>query len=460
MKSILFCFTFCALSIVIASSTYAQDTLKISLQEFIDIGISNSGQIKYNNSDVQLAKNRVRFANDQRILPGLNFRSEHAVVPGVSNPNNVSEEELYLDPNSRNDWGQVGLYTRLRISGVQPIFTWGSINKAVAAAKEAVNATQFDVEAKKEDLKLRLYELYYSYILALEIERLLKDADDKINQIENSLDKSQEDGEDIDESDVYKFKVFKSQFGIQKAQVEQSLLFVEETWAYFLRNTENKQYEPDTKYLDPIVAELKGVDHYQVSAFASRNEILGIKSGQIALDKYINFQKAQNLPGLYLGFTATYASTPIRPRQPNPFISTPENTFNTALGLSVRQNLNFFQSSTQLQRARLEQKKMDYLELAAKDGIILEVNQAYQQASIAEVKVKKTDEALLTTKRWLRMEQQDYDFGIGEVKDLIDAMKMELELRLQEKESIFEYNISLAKLNNAAGIPLELLQQN
>jgi hypothetical protein len=58
------------------------------------------------------------------------------------------------------------------------------------------------------------------------------------------------------------------------------------------------------------------------------------------------------------------------------------------------------------------------------------------------------------------MEQQDYDFGIGEVKDLIDAMKMELELRLKEKESIFEFNTSMAKLNNAAGIPLELLQNN
>ena len=59
-------------------------------------------------------------------------------------------------------------------------------------------------QAKKEDLEVRLYELYYSYVLALEIERLLKDADDKINQIENSLDDSQENGDDIDESDIYK----------------------------------------------------------------------------------------------------------------------------------------------------------------------------------------------------------------------------------------------------------------
>ena len=207
-------------------------------------------------------------------------------------------------------------------------------------------------------------------------------------------------------------------------------------------------------------SQLSSLDYYQSSAFLNRNELRGINTGKEALVKYIDYQKAQNLPGLYLGFTATFASTPIRPRQPNPFISTPENTLNTAVGLTIRQNLNFFQANTQLERVKIELKKMDYLSEAAKDGILLEVNQAYQKAAVAEVKVDKTDEALLTTKQWLRMEQQDYDFGIGEVKDLIDAMKMELELRLKEKESIFEFNTSMAKLNNAAGIPLHLLQQN
>lgn len=446
--------------IVSISSISAQDTLEISLQDFIDLGVRNSGQVKYEKTNIDLAENRVELAEDQRILPSLNFRSEHAVVPGVSSPLGLPEEQIYLDPNAKNDWDKPGIYTRLRISGVQPVFTWGSIGKAVSAAKEAMKATEFEFEAKREDIEVRLFELYYSYVLAIEIERLLKDAEDKISQIENSLDNAQEDGEDIDESDVYKFKVFKAQFGIQKAEVDESLVFVKETWRYILRNQNGTVYTPSVKYLDPMSSELSSLTHYQNSAFLNRKELRGIDTGKEALMKYIDYQKAQNLPGLYLGFTGTYASTPVRPRQPNPFINTPENTFNFGVGLSIRQSLNFFQAKTQLQRVKIELKKMDYLSEAAKDGILLEVNQAYQKASVAEVKVQKTDEALLTTKRWLRMEQQDYDFGIGEVKDLIDAMKMELELRLKEKESIFEFNTSMAKLNNAAGIPLELLQKN
>lgn len=458
MKKIFSIFFFFIL--VSVQAVYAQDTLEISLRDFIDLGLSNSGQIKYDKTSVDLAENRVSSAKDQRFLPSLNFRSEHALVPGVSSPGNFPEEEIYLDPNAKNDWDKVGVFNRLRITGVQPVFTWGSINKAISAAEEAVKATEFEFQAKKEDMEVRLFELYYSYVLALEIERLLKDAEDKINQIENSLDDAQEEGDDIDETDVYKFKVFKAQFGIQKAEIDESLVFVKQTWEYILRNENGTIYIPSIRYLDPLAVKLSGLDHYQNSAFLNRNELRGISTGKEALMKYIDYQKASNLPGLYLGFTTTFASTPIRPRQPNPFISTPENTFNTAFGITIRQNLNFFQAKTQLDRVKIELRKMDYLSEAAKDGILLEVNQAYQKAAVAEVKVERTDEALLTTKQWLRMEQQDYDFGIGEVKDLIDAMKMELELRLKEKESIFEFNTSMAKLNNAAGIPLELLQNN
>lgn len=90
----------------------------------------------------------------------------------------------------------------------------------------------------------------------------------------------------------------------------------------------------------------------------------------------------------------------------------------------------------------------------------MEVNNNYRIASLANVKVKQTDEALVTSKRWLRQEQLDYDFGMGDVKDLIDAMKKELELKLQLKQRIFELNSSLAKLNKSAAIPLTTLITN
>lgn len=433
----------------------AQDTLSISFEEFLDMALQNSGQMKFENTKVDISKNIVQQAKDQRILPSLNFRSEHALVPGVTSPNGFDEESIYLDPDAKNDWDNFGLFTRLRITGVQPVFTWGAVKKAIDAAQIAVKATEQEYETTRSELELRLYELYYSYVLALEIERLLNDADDKIGQIERALNKQlEEDPNQVDESDEFKFKVFKATFGIQKEEVVQSLNYVKETWNYVLRNELDNIYEPSTRFLDPYEDGLNGITFYQNSATVNRPELRRLEFGKEALERYIDSKKAANLPGLFFGFTTTFASTPIRPRQPNPFISTPENTFNTAVGFTIRQNLNFLQAKTGFERSRLEVKRLDFLKSAAQDGIILQVNEAYRDAAVAEAKIQRTDEALKITKEWLRMEQLDYDFGVGEVKDLIDAMKQELELRLSEKQSFFEYNTAVAKLNKSAGLPL------
>lgn len=444
-----------------ANISVAQDTLSISFEEFLEVALQNSGQMKFENTKVAISNNAVQQAKDQRILPSLNFRSEHALVPGVTSPNGFDEESIYLDPDAKNDWNNFGLYTRLRITGIQPVFTWGAVGKAIDAAEIAVKATEQEYETTKSELELRLYDLYYSYVLALEIERLLNDADDKIGQIERALNKQlEENPNQVDESDEYKFKVFKATFGIQKEEVIQNLSFIKETWKYVLRNENDNIFEPVTRFLDAYQNGLNEIAYYQNSATINRPELRRLEFGKEALERYIDSKKAANLPGLFFGFTTTFASTPIRPRQPNPFISTPENTFNTAFGFTIRQNLNFLQAKTGYERSRLEVKRLDFLKSAAQDGVILEVNDAYRNAAVAEVKIQKTDEALKITKEWLRMEQLDYDFGEGEVKDLIDAMKQELELRLSEKQSIFEYNAAIAKLNKSAGLPLTVVSEN
>ena len=53
------------------------------------------------------------------------------------------------------------------------------------------------------------------------------------------------------------------------------------------------------------------------------------------------------------------------------------------------------------------------------------------------------------------MEQLDYDFGIGDVRDVVEQqLKQELELRIEEKQTVFDYIINLANLNKVAGLSM------
>lgn len=437
------------------STLCGQDTLAISLDQFLELSLKNAGQLKLANNDIKLAKNRRQQTENQRFLPRLDYRSDHALVAGVKSPGNYPEDRIYLDPDATNDWSKVGILTRMRISGVQPIFTWGAVRKAIEAAELGIRAVEQQSVATKKEIQILLSELYFSYVLSLEIERLLRDADEKMGQIERAMEKQEkENPADLDESDVFKFRVFKAQFGIQREEVKRSLEFVRESWNYVLRNDKGIIYEPETRFLDPLFSDMSELSYYQNSAIINRPELEAIGYSQDALSMYIKSLRAQNKPGLFLGFTTTFASTPVRPKQPNPFIQTPENTFNTAVGLTIRQNLNFLQVKTSLQRSRLEVKRLEFIENAIKDGIMLELNDSFRIAAISKVKVEQTQEALKIAKEWLRSEQLDYDLGFGESKDLIDAVRQELELRLEEKQSIFEYNQAMATLNNRAGLPL------
>lgn len=445
-----------------AAEIQAQDTLRIDFQTFLSKALNNSGQIDYERQEVELAENRLDQAKAQRILPSVDFSSQHGLVPGVkSNVPGLAEDEYYLDPNLRNDWDNWAIFTRFQLTAAQPLFTWGAINKAVDAARLGAEAAQYSFEAKKEDLEIRLFELYYSRVLAMEIERLLEEAQDKLDQIENQIEDMQEEGDtSLDDSEIFKFEIFKAEFEIQKAEVAENMNFVRETWNYILRNQENEVYEPEVRFLDPVSAEIEPVDFYQQSAFSNRPELKALNIGQEATRTYISSLKRQNLPGLFLGGYLNFANTPNRPRQSNPFIQNNTNLLSGGFGFTIRQNLNFLSMKANIERNQIELNKINYAEDAAKDGILLEVNNNYRQASLADVKVKQTDQALVTSKKWLRQEQLDYDFGMGDVKDLIDAMKKELELKLQLKQRVFEFNSSLAKLNKSAGIPLTTLITN
>lgn len=442
--------------LLLPSFVFAQDTVRVSLQSFIEQGIANSGQIDFENQKVELAENQVDQAKSQRYLPKFELNTQHGIVPGVvSQRDELDKDEYYLDPELENDWENWAVFTRAEVSAVQPLFSWGALKNAVNAAESAAVAARKRFQSQKADLRVRLFDLYQSYLLTSEILTLLDEAEDKIQKIENQLEEKQEEGDpDFDESDLFKFKVFKSEFAIRATEVREEANMTQRIWNYVLQADENTVYVPDTNFLDPVTQKIQELDYYRTNALTQRSEINAIEAGIEAAEYGLKAQKQKNYPTLFLGLSASYAHTPNRPRQSNPFIINNSNYATASFGFGIRQNLDFLSVRADLKKGRIQYKQAKFLKDAAVDGIVLEINNAYKDASLSKVKVEKTDEALVTSKNWLRQEQLDYDFGIGETKDLIDAMQKELELRVQLKREVFEFNKNMAQLYRKSGLPI------
>ncbi len=451
-----------AILMVSTSTVSAQDTVSVSLQEFIEIGVKNSGQLDFERQKVSLAENRISQAQNQRYLPRFELTTQHGLVPGVkSNVEGLDPNEYYLDPDLENDWEDIGVFTRAEVNAVQPIFAWGGLRNLVKAARSGAESAKERFESQKADMEIRLYELYESYLLSIELQRLLDEAQNQIEKIDSQLEKQRENGNsDLDESDIFKFEVFKSEFAIRSAEVKENLSYIKNIWDYVTQADNNTVYKPALQFLDPVSNSIEELSYYKARAIEDRSEVKAIEAGINAAEYGLEATKAQNYPILFLGLSGSFANTPNRPRQSNPFIINNSNYATAAFGVGIRQNLDFLSMKTDVERSNIQLKQAKYLKEAAVDGIVLEINERYKNASLSKVKVERTDEALVTSKKWLRQEQLDYDFGMGDTKDLIDAMRKELELKVQLKREVFEFNKNMAQLFKASGLEITTLKLN
>ncbi|MDZ7773421.1 MAG: TolC family protein [Balneolaceae bacterium] len=453
---------FALLLCVAVPAATAQDTLSVSLQEFIRQGTENSGQLEFEQEKVRLANNRIDQARSQRYLPRFELNTQHGVVPGVkSDRTDLSENEYYLDPNLDNDWENWGLYTRAEVSAVQPVFTWGALSSAVKAAEAGADAARHEFDSRQAGLELRLYELYHSYMMTRELQRLLDEARGRIEEITSQLEQMQEEGnQDFDQSDLFKFRVFRSEFDMRAAEVRENMDYIRRIWNYVLQADPGTVYVPEPQFLDPVNNVLRELSYYRGNALKSRPELQGIDSGIRAAEFGLKATRSQALPTLFVGLSGSYANTPNRPRQSNPFIINNTNYATGALGFGIRQNLDIFGISTRIERSRIQLEQAQDARSAAMDGIVLELNDHYKNASLSRSRLERLDEALTTTKEWLRQEQLDYDLGFGDTKDLLDALRKELELRVQIEREVFEHNKNMAELFKAAGLPITHLSMN
>ena len=453
---------FCSVVLILShSAAHSQDTLKINLTEFLERGLDRSGQVAYESRSVDLARNRTESARGQRILPSINLSTQHGVIPGVTSNTDLPEGQFYLDPNLSNDWEDWAIFTRAELNAVQPIYSWGAIDSAIKAAEAGAKAAEYQFDAFRSEAKLQLYELYYSYLLSLEISRIMDDAEGQLRQVSRRLNELLEEGDpDLKESDMFKFEILETEFEIQKTEVNQSADYVRRVWNYILAEEDGVVYAPTENFLDPVAFELENYDYYEQLALQSRPELRGVESGIEAARNGIDAVKSQQYPMLFLGITGSFANTPNRPRQTNPFIINSTNYASAGVGIGIRQNLNFFSMRRSVERAEIEHRRVNDLRNAVHDGIILDLNDLYREAVIAEKKVQQTEAALNISRNWVRNEQLNYDIGFGDAEDLLDAIQKELELRVDLKQNIFELNKKIAALYKGAGIPIENLSIN
>lgn len=444
-----------------AAPALAQDTVRVNLKEFIQRGVAYSDELRARQMGVEMSENAIREARLLGFLPRFELTTNHGIVPDVmsdsilANGSPLPREEYYLDPNLRNDWGKLKVFTQMEVRMLQPIYTWGAIRSAVEAARSGAVAAREQYVMEQSKYEARLYELYYAKVLSLELKRLLEDARKTFEDAERHLQEMIDDGDpDLEDSEVYKFKIFKQEFLARAEEVEQNDAFVTSTWDLVMGSEAGAVYMPTEDFLDPIEERLQDpVELFTAEAMVSRPESKALDAAVDAAYAGWKAQRALKLPSVFLGLGAEYVYTP-RPVQQQPLFGSRYNYVNLVYSFGLRQNLNFASLSQKTEKARLQHRQAQYSRDAVVTGMALDASDKYKNAMLAQRRVETSSDALQTSKEWLQQEQIDYDLGLGEVKNLVEAVKTNLELEVQYRQRVFEFNVSMGRLRQAAGRPI------
>ncbi|MEX0681327.1 MAG: TolC family protein [Balneolales bacterium] len=455
------------LSILIIAATFfnmvadanARDTVRVNFDQFIALAQDRSPTLSTQSQIVDLAENRIQQAKNNRFLPNLNLTTAHGIVPGLKSfDENITPGSFYLDPNLENDWENWAVFTQAEVSSLQPIYTWGGITSLIHAARKSAEAARFEFDSEKESFNLKLFELYQSALLAMEMNRLMEDAISQLERAESELEKLREQGNaSLEEKDIFEFYIFQAEFQALRTEMQQNHDFIFRTWNLVLAGDDRTVYLPEERFMDPIPIEIQNIDYYRRNALQNRAELKGITAAGQAAQHGVDAARSRYYPSLILGLSAGFGYTPNRPRQQNPFIRNNSNFMSARIGFGLQQSLNFWQTRTQVQRSQIQQHLARDFHDAATEGILLEIHDNYRETMIAHSRIESKRNALTLSSEWLRTEQIDLDLGFGDIKNLVDAVKKKMELEVDVKQMTFELNMKIANLHHAAGLPLSNL---
>ena len=436
-----------------AQAQASSDTVEVTLQSVLERALAVSPDLGEVRADRDFAEARHSLARASRLLTEFNATSAHAIAPGIENPNGVPDEELYLDPDVRNDFESWSPFTQAEVEIIQPIYTWGELGGSIKAARHGVEVEEGAMRRKELEVALRAAELYYNVLLTNELFRLAERAGDIVSQAMTEISRLLEEGDpSVDEADRYQVLITEQEFQRRVVEVNENRVTARMALRRQMILPEEAVVVPGSDALAPLPFVPEPLDRYFDLAMEHRPELAQARAGLAARDALVRVARSNYYPKLFFGFSTSFSYTPSRVRQPNPYISDGFRRSSARTGFGFRQKLNFAQTRASVAQARAEREQVRYQMEGAEQLVLFEVEKAYRDLLVAQAAFTAQDSSLVISKEWLRVEYINFDLDLGDTENLLKAVQANLELEARYYEAVQRYNMAVLRLMNAVGI--------
>jgi outer membrane protein TolC len=424
----------------------------LALRDAVKMAVARSPEVKSTTFDVEALLGKKQQA-DAAFSPKISSVGIIGPSPEAERrePSGLPSE---LESLNAREGSVNSVFGRADFFLIQPIYTFGLIANIRAAAAHGVKAQKAGVEKTATEVALRVREAYYGLLLFKELKALLGDLYEQMLKAVDRLEILLEGGYAA-EQDLFKLRTFQGDLEKNLNLAERGMAIAKEALRTWTGLDPSAEVEAADERLAVELKDLPAVEVFMEEAREKRPEFVQLREGIMAKKALLEAERAKYWPTVFFGIQGSLAYAPNRDRVTNPFVQDPLRHAYVGPVLGLKYDQDFGMTAGKIREAQAELGKLDALQTAASDGIPLQVQKVYGEIQEARQNVLVLDRAFENAKKWVVTALANFDLGIGETKDLADAVLAMAKTRADYFHAAFNYQMGIARLENAAGRDVE-----
>ncbi|OGQ32159.1 MAG: hypothetical protein A3F89_04800 [Deltaproteobacteria bacterium RIFCSPLOWO2_12_FULL_50_11] len=417
-------------------SPKSPSVLRLGLEDCLKRAFTYNGQLRVFDYQEEVAQEKL---NEARRIGKPVIEYEYNIAPVPRNVDNAVEDFFT---------GDVTIFNRFKLGVGAPLSTFGKLSLAQSMAREGIAAESINREKKRVEIASTVRQLYYGILLADEIRHLLKGAH---KEVEKEIRKREEKG-GTDPLQLLKLKIFLSEVDSRIEESDQKSVLAKEALRMQLGIDRSIRFDIKGDKLRPVSKRLEDFQIYSTEAVENRPDLKLLDIGHSVKKKQYYLEKKNRYPDLGVGafFELGHAPYMTGVTVTDDFLS-PFNFKRAGIGFRLKGTFDFAGSTSKIKQARSEVYKIEIQRELAEEGIILEVKKVYLDVKKAKSDIERTEQAQKLSRQLLFLTQSNFDIGLADPKDLVDAISSFLKTRGEYFKAVFDYNVAMATLDEKLG---------
>lgn len=352
----------------------------------------------------------------------------------------------------------LGPFTRLDLAINVPLWTFGKLDAALAAAQAGLEEEHAHGEVKRAEVVLSTKQLFYGLQLSRQLSLVLHDMLDTMDKaVKKTQERLDAGATSVTEIDLLKLKAGRAKFAKGVLEVDASTELTRSALARAVGVGVDTFHITEGK-LQPVDANIGRLDEYLEDGPAHRPESQQLATGITAQSAKVDLERADYFPSVFLSTGMQYAYAANRQNQTNPFASDEFNYIRPVGVVGIHWNLSFATTNAKVEEARADLERLEALRREAASGLLLEIRRAYADVSQSRETITATEEGRKAGRGLLILTVTNFDLGIGDAEELFKGLGTYTEASSDYLRAVHDYNVAVAALSKAVGKELTPLQ--